>query len=41
MLKALLVIKVFKFLSRLFGHIGKGLDKKSKGNFKIYDVINR
>ena len=31
-LKALFVLKIFKFLSRLFGHLGKTV------NFKIHDV---
>ena len=35
-LKALVVLKIFKFFVILFGHLGKRLDKKSK----IYDVIN-
>ena len=39
-LKALFVLKVFKFLSDFFSHIEKLLDKKIKVNFKIYDVIN-
>ena len=36
--KALLVLKIFKFLSWLFGHAAKQLDKKDKVNFKFYDV---
>ena len=36
--KALFVLKVFKFLSWLFGHVKKRLDKKDKVNFKFYDV---
>ena len=36
--KALFVLKIFKFLSWLFAHIGKWLDKKGKVNFKFYDV---
>ena len=32
-LKALFVLKIFKFLSRLFGHV-----KKDKVNFKIHNV---
>ena len=28
----------FKFLSQLFDHVGKRLDKKERLNFKIYDV---
>ena len=40
MLKACLVFKIFKFLSRLFGHVVKRLDKKAKVNSKICDVLN-
>ena len=36
--KALFVLKIFKFLSWLFGHVWKRLDKKNKINFKSYDV---
>ena len=36
--KALFVPKMFKFLSQLFGHVAKRLDKKDKINFKFYDV---
>ena len=36
--KALFVLKIFKFLSRLFGHLAKRLDKKDKVNFKFHDV---
>ena len=36
--KALIVLKVFKFLSWLFGHVSKPLDLKDKINFKFYDV---
>ena len=36
--KALFVLKIFKFLSWLFGRIAKRLDKKFKVNFKFYDV---
>ena len=36
--KALFVLKVFKFLSWLFGHAAEQLDKKGKVNFKSYDV---
>ena len=38
MLKALFVLKVFKFLSLLFGDIEKRLNKRAKVNFKIYVV---
>ena len=37
-LKALLVLKIFKFLSWLFGQVAKRLDKKDKINFKFYDA---
>ena len=36
--KALFVLKIFKFLSWLFGHVAKRLDEKDKVNFKFYDV---
>ena len=36
--KALFVLKIFNFLSWLFGHAAKRLDKKNKVNFKFYDV---
>ena len=34
----LFVLKIFKFLSWLFGHISKQLDQKDQVNFKIYEV---
>ena len=34
---ALFVLKIFTFLSWLFGYIGKRFDQKVKVNFKIYD----
>ena len=37
-LKALLVFKTFKVLSRIFGHFEKRLDWKDNVDFKIYDV---
>ena len=37
-LKALLVLKIFKFSSRIFICVEKRLDQKDKVNFKIYDV---
>ena len=37
-LKALFVLKIFKFLSSFFGHAEKQLDQKYKVYFKIYDV---
>ena len=40
-LKALFVLKIFKFLSCLFGHVEKRLDWKDQVNFKIYDVTFR
>ena len=36
--KALSVLKIFKFLSLLFGHVTKRLDKKVQVNFKFHDV---
>ena len=36
--KALFVLKIFKFLPWLIGHVAKRLDKKDKVNFKFYDV---
>ena len=35
MLKALLVLEIFTFLSCVFGYVEKRLDKKAKTNFKI------
>ena len=35
---ALFVLKIFKFLSWLFGHIAKQLDSKDRVNLKFYDV---
>ena len=32
------ILKIFKFLSWLFGHVQKQFDQKNKVNFKIYDV---
>ena len=37
-LKALFVLMIFKFLSCLFGHVGKWLDWKDQVNFKIYGI---
>ena len=37
-LKALFVLKIFKFLSWLFGHVGKTAWLENKVNFKIHDV---
>ena len=39
-LKALFILKIFKFLSSPFGHVSKQLDSKDKVNFKFYDVTN-
>ena len=39
-LKAFSVLKIFKFLSWLFGHVGKRLHEKTKVNFKIYDATD-
>ena len=38
--KALFVLKIFKCLPWLFGHVGKRLNKKDTVNFKIHDTIN-
>ena len=35
-LKAFSVLKMFKFLSWIFGHAEKQFDKKDKFNFKIH-----
>ena len=40
-LKALFVLKTFKFLFSIFGHVEKRLDYKDKVNFKIYDVTTQ
>ena len=37
-LKALFVLKKFKFLSWLFGHVEKRLDQKDLVNLEIYNV---
>ena len=37
--KAPFVLKISKFLSGLFGHVAKWLNKKGKVNFKFYDAI--
>ena len=39
-LKALFILKIFKFSSWLFGHVAKPLDKKGQVNFKFYDNHN-
>ena len=39
-LKVLFVLKIFKFLSWLFGHVEKQLDQKDKVNLKIFDVTS-
>ena len=36
--KALFVLTIFKFFSRLFGHVAERLDKKDKVIFKFYDI---
>ena len=40
MLRAFFVFKIFKFSSLYFGRVVKRLDKKTKVNFKIYDVTD-
>ena len=37
-LKALFVLKMFKFLSSAFGHVERRLDLNDKVNGEIYDV---
>ena len=37
-LKVLFVLKIFKFLSRLSGHVAKQLDQKDMVNLKFYEV---
>ena len=39
-LKAIFVLKIFKFLFSIFGHVGKCPDKKATLNFKIYDKLD-
>ena len=36
--KALFVLKIFRFLSWLFGQVSKRLDEKDKVSFKFYDI---
>ena len=36
--KTIFVLKLFKFLSSLFGHVTTWVDKKDKVNFKFYKV---
>ena len=36
--KALFVLKIFKILSWLFGHVSKLPDQKNVANFEFYDV---
>ena len=38
MLKALPVVEIFIFLSRLFAYVEERLDKRAKVNFEIFDV---
>ena len=40
MLKAILVLEIFTFLSRLFVYVGKQVGKKAKINFKTYGVTD-
>ena len=40
-LKALFVLKIFKFCPNFFCHVGKWLDKQAKVNLKVYHVKNR
>ena len=41
LLKALVVLQTFEFLSWPFGYVEERLHKKIKVNSKIYDVTNR
>ena len=36
--KGIFALRIFKFLSWLFGHLLKWLDKKDKVIFKFYDI---
>ena len=38
-LKSFFVLKIFKFLSSIFGYLEKQVDQKDKVNVKFYDVI--
>ena len=38
MLMLFLFLKHLHFCPNVFRHVGKGLEKKTKVNFKIYDV---
>ena len=38
MLKALFVLKIFIFLSRFFGDVGRLPDKKAEVSFKVNDI---
>ena len=38
-LKALIFLKIFKFLSCFFGHVEKRVDENKKVNFNFYDVL--
>ena len=38
LLKALFVLKIFKFCPDFFDHVGKQLDKEATVNFKNHDV---
>ena len=40
-IKALFVLKIFKFCPDYFGYTEKQLEKKDMVNFKIYDVTNQ
>ena len=40
MLKALLVLEIFAFLSGLFGYVEKRFYKRAKVHFKIYNVTD-
>ena len=39
--KAFFILKIFKFLSWIFGYVAKRLDKEDKVNFKFYVVTSK
>ena len=38
-LKVIFALKIYKFLSWLFGHVAKQIDQKGMVNLKFYDAI--
>ena len=39
-IKALFILKVFKFLSLIFGHVEEQFDKETKFNFELHGVTD-